>query len=179
MYKSWIGLFMLSVLLAGAPRLTAQVEPSFPSMGTVTGSLVNIRARPGTSFENLGSFNQGIRLMVVSRLEDWYEVRLPDTVHGWVTVDTLDENNVVQKEPCRLYAGPGLVFSSFANAAKGTKLAVVEVLENWRRVKAPPEATAWVNAAYVALDQPPLPPAPPCPSRRRSRRPPSRSQPCS
>ena len=70
MQKTWFSLFLLSAWLFSASWLAAQAESSFPGMGTVTGSQVNIRARPGTSFENLGSFNQGTRLMVVSRLED-------------------------------------------------------------------------------------------------------------
>lgn len=62
--------------------------------GVINGSLVNIRNGPGTGHGILTMASRGQRLPLVSRSQDWYQVRTPDNKTGWVAAWLMDVDSV-------------------------------------------------------------------------------------
>lgn len=152
---------MLFTLLCATVTLFA--ADGWPRQGTVTGKELTIRAQPGVHFESLGNFRRGETVTIVGQKDNWFEVQLPDRIEAWVAADAIDENGEILQDKCPLYAGPGIMFANFAQVPRGTKLQLVaSEIAKWRLVKVPPTATAWVNSAFVQLDEPqePEPPQP-------------------
>ncbi|MDD4537411.1 MAG: SH3 domain-containing protein [Lentisphaeria bacterium] len=146
---------LVLVLHMGAVSVFAE---SWPQAGVVTATQVNVRARPSTHYERIGQFRKDDILTVVSMKDGWYEVELNDNFVCWVTADSVAVNGDVLTEPCLLYSGPSLVFTSFGQVGKGSTLTIVGAeADNWRQVRVPEKATAWVSADYIALQDPPAP----------------------
>ncbi len=54
----------------------------------VTGSVVNLRAGPGTGFGIVGSVSAGDTLLVTGGIEDWYRVFIPvQSLFAWIYAD--------------------------------------------------------------------------------------------
>lgn len=68
----------------GGDRPTA--DPPTPwSTVTVTGSVVNLRAGPGTSHPILGQVQRGDSLQVTGGTDEWYRVYLPRlSLFAWI-----------------------------------------------------------------------------------------------
>ena len=123
--------------------------------GTITADKLVIRAKPGTHYENIGSFAKDTEVVVISEKDDWLEVRVPENTTAWVAADAIDENGNVLETACDLYSGPAVVFNTFGKAAAGTQLKLTgEASGNWRKVYAPENTTAWVSKSFVKLPDP-------------------------
>lgn len=69
---------------SGGPPTAPEVEAPWGTV-TVTGSVVNLRAGPGTEYEVLGNVVTGDSLRVTGGLEDWYRVYLPGrSLFAWI-----------------------------------------------------------------------------------------------
>ena len=123
--------------------------------GTITADKLVIRAKPGTHYENIGSFTKDTEVVVVSEKDDWLEVHVPENTTAWVAADAIDENGNVIETTCDLYSGPAVVFNTFGKAPAGTQLRLTgEASGNWRKVYAPENTTAWVSKSFVKLPDP-------------------------
>jgi len=58
-------------------RFTPPVSQTPWSVVVVTGSVVNLRAGPGTQYERVGSVHVGDTLQVTGGVDDWYRVYYP------------------------------------------------------------------------------------------------------
>jgi N-acetylmuramoyl-L-alanine amidase len=83
---------VLALLLAcGEETVTPDTGGSPPgdvspwSTVVVTGSVVNLRAGPDTSFEVLGSVTAGDTLRVTGGTVDWYRIYIPErSLFAWI-----------------------------------------------------------------------------------------------
>ncbi len=146
MKKTVLFMFALSLALLGQEEFVK---------GTITADKLVIRAKPGTHYENIGTFTKDTEVVVVSEKDEWLEVRVPENTTAWVAADAIDENGNVLETACDLYSGPAVVFNTFGKAAPGTQLKLTgEASGNWRKVYAPENTTAWVSKSFVKLPDP-------------------------
>jgi uncharacterized protein YraI len=85
---------MISALSCGDGTVTGgssgqTVEDNSPwSVVVVTGSVVNLRAGPGTGYQVLGSAGRGDTLRVTGGTDDWYRVYIPErSMFAWIYAD--------------------------------------------------------------------------------------------
>ena len=139
-----------SVLILCALSLVMFAQESVVRKGTITADKLVIRAKPGTHYENIGSFTKGTEVEVVSEKGEWLEVCVPDNTTAWVAADAIDDNGNVLEAACELYSGPAVVFNTFGKAAPGMQLKLTgETSGNWRKVYVPANTTAWVSKSFV------------------------------
>lgn len=67
--------------------------------GTITGSVVNVRASHDISSEIIGEVKQGEKFDVYSWNGDWYKVKLKDGSFGWVNYEYINTKNALGKRP--------------------------------------------------------------------------------
>jgi len=85
-----VPVLLLSLTCGERTRLPDIPEEGTPPWSTVvvTGSVVNLRAGPGTGFEIVGSVSAGDTLRVTGGIEDWYRVFIPvQSLFAWIYAD--------------------------------------------------------------------------------------------
>ncbi|MFA4944843.1 MAG: SH3 domain-containing protein [Lentisphaeria bacterium] len=136
------------------PPAAAPAVPAVPVAAKVSTSSLNIRARPGLTYEVIGKFKLGDAVMVTGELDDWYAVQVPPTVDAWVSASFLDAAGKVMADQLKVRSGPGIVFNAYAMVKRGDPLKKIgdPSADGWQRIAAPAGATAWVSKRYVTLD---------------------------
>lgn len=81
-YKGWIH--------SDFVRLAAIFAPGRRITGTVTGSRVNVRARPGTGFSVIAQVQQNDRVVVVDEEGGWLGIEIARLATGWVHSQHID-----------------------------------------------------------------------------------------
>lgn len=71
------------------PTATATLAPTAtpePHPMVVAGKTINVRGGPGTGYAVVGSLNNGdnVRIVAKNAAGDWWQIRLPNEVLGWV-----------------------------------------------------------------------------------------------
>jgi SH3-like domain-containing protein len=129
-----------------------------PQKGIVTANILVVRARPAPHYERIGQFARGDQVNIVGGNADWYEVQVPADTRAWIAAQYLNAEGLVSADQVRLHSGPGLVFTTFCSAKKGTKLEVLgPPVDGWQQVRAPADASAWISRAYVSTPEPETP----------------------
>ena len=99
--------------------LTAE---NFSALGTITGSRVNVRARPNLTSNVLGAYNERTVMTVIGINNGWYKVT-HDGITGYVRSDFMDIiSGYRPSSPTRIEAAVGSG-SYHANAALGREIA--------------------------------------------------------
>ncbi len=148
----------LSCIRASAVGDAAADADTPVRMGTVTATILNVRARPARHFEVLGQVKKGDRLRILEETDEWYRILLQTQTRAWVAARYIAPDSTVTGDRVRVHSGPGLVFTTFAHLSKGTKVTRIgSAVEGWQRIETPPDASAWVSRAYVQADALPEP----------------------
>lgn len=131
--------------------LAAEVTASEKSRVRVVVDRLNIRARPGTSYEVVAKVNRDQILAVVNKKGDWLEVLPPAGTAAWCAAKFIAETGTVTGHNVRVRSGPGIVFSAYATLPEGTSVTPVGTpVGEWQQIKVPGNATVWVHGNYVA-----------------------------
>lgn len=145
--------------------------PPPPKIAVVAEEGLSLRDGPGTAYVKLDSFTQGTQIDLLSRFENWFEVRHPGGTIGWVTGDFLQiaegvipRLEVLPAAPdpnpalvatadgtVNLRAGPGTNYPRAGTASSGTELALVARYDDWLKVRTPDSKTAWVFNEVVRV----------------------------
>lgn len=173
----WLPVPLAALALAVAapvgpgPTRAAADEPAAPpapagpalearfSVGVVRGDAVNLRVGPRQDDQAVQTLDQGTVVVVLERVGDWLEVRLPAGFSGAVAAEYTepvdDEHVRVTGHDVNLRRGPGLNQPAFRDRlAAGTVLPVLAREGEWWLVEAPEEVRAYVFAAYVEVKGP-------------------------
>ena len=150
------------LLLAGGAAPAAEIPVR------VTGSRVNLRARPGLTYEVVGQADVGDVLLAKTFQTEWVEVIPPPGTRGYVYAPMVEENLVAVAE-LNVRCGPGVHFSPMGVMRRNM---VVEERgrhgEDWLEIDATADCSLWVSAEYVEpvrlLVQPVPSPATPGPA---------------
>ena len=122
----------------------------------VTVDRLNVRARPGTSYEVVAKVNRDETLTVVGHQGDWLEIVPPADTAAWCSTKFISDDNKVTGHQVRVRSGPGIVFSAFATLPAGTSITPVGgPVGDWQQIKVPTVATVWIHGDFVAPVKPP------------------------
>lgn len=121
--------------------------------GTVTGSVVNVRAGAGTQYNKTGSVAKGATVSVLDQQGSWLKVRLSNGITGWIHTDyvkvattpvsggevgkgaTTGSTVEVTGATVNLRQGPGTNYSRQGQVKKGDKLPLLGEREGWYQVQ--------------------------------------------
>ncbi|NLI13487.1 N-acetylmuramoyl-L-alanine amidase [Pelotomaculum propionicicum] len=176
--NGWIAGWLVNVeqaAQAAAPQSSGQVA-------VVSGSSVNIRSGPDTSYGIIAQANLGDRLPVLDKSGDWYKVSLSSGASGWVAgwlvavgtpvataptpVNTTPaagsgsadsgKTAVVTGSVVNVRNGPGTTNAVVGQVTQGQSLPVLEQSGDWVRVKLPVGSTGWVAGWLVSVQSAPV-----------------------
>ncbi|MEN6327428.1 MAG: N-acetylmuramoyl-L-alanine amidase [Syntrophomonas sp.] len=142
----------LQTLLLCIAMLFCLASPALADTGTINSSVVNIRSGPGTNFPIAGSAYQGTELSILESSNGWYKVQLGQLT-GWLSSSLVDVKKqdiriTVKGDAANLRSGPGTNFDKLGQVVKGDTLTLLEVQNEWYKVKTADGKTAFV-AAYL------------------------------
>lgn len=126
--------------------------------GTVTGSVLNIRQNPGTSYNVIAQVKAGDVLTIIDENSTWYKVRLNTGKEGWVHKDylnkkmTVDKKVVVTGTTVNLRKGPGTDYGKLDQVKAGEILSVYNAKDGWYLVRMNEQGQAWI-AGWLVKDK--------------------------
>jgi cell wall-associated NlpC family hydrolase len=143
---------------------TAVPPPPPPKIAVVGEEGLNLRDGPGTAYVKLDSLAQGTTIDLLSRYENWFEVRHPSGTIGWVTGNFLQiadgvsprlEVLTAAPDPnpalvatadgtVNLRGGPGTAYPKVTSVSGGTQLELVARYQEWLKVRTADGKSAWV-----------------------------------
>ena len=116
---------------------------------------LNVRSGPGSDNEKLGTLEKGSRVQVLQQEEDWLQVITPNDVKGYVfaeyTADTMPPvYNYVTVDLLNVRSGASSDTDKLGTLPKGTRIQVLEKMEEWIRISTPDNVKGYVWAEYVS-----------------------------
>ena len=131
--------------------------------GTVTASLLNVRAKASTKFSVLCQVPNGDKVMVLFEKDGWYNIKAPAHSAAWISGNLVNADGKVSRTG-DVFAGPSASHTVYAKVAAGTQVEVKNRREdNWLQISVPESATAWVSARYIEAENVPQAEPPPLP----------------
>ncbi|MBO8129535.1 MAG: SH3 domain-containing protein [Peptococcaceae bacterium] len=153
--------------------------PSQPSTGTfikeavITGSYVNLRSGPGTSYTKIGQVSKGARLPVLGGNAEWVKVRLSSGQEAWIYKELLrieqkqvgssapvqpstggtSKEAVVTGSVVNLRGGPGTSYAVVDEVKYGDRLPVLGSSGDWVKVQRSNGQAAWIAGWLVRVEQ--------------------------
>jgi len=121
--------------------------------GTVTGSVVNLRAGPGTQYSKKASVTKGVKVAVIGQSSPWLNVRLGDGTTGWLHSDYVQVETATPASPSstsgtvtaskvevtgntvNLRQGPGISYRAQGQVKKGDQLPLLGHTQGWYQVQ--------------------------------------------
>ena|GEM_PF-736390 len=166
----------IAAALVNLDRQASAAAPAaaLPAAVTPTTTGVNVRSGPDTGHPVISSASAGDILVVEGQSGQWYKVRTPDGILGWIagwytrpvtapvptepsapagdgsSSPSSDPGTVTVSQPSvTLFGGPGTGSGIAGQVSRGTVLVVLRTLGSWAEVQLPSGATGWIPAALV------------------------------
>lgn len=123
---------------------------SQPAKGKVNVDRLNVRARPGTTYEVVAKVVRGQEVTVVGEHGEWLEILPPEGTDAWCSSRYIGPDGRITGNNVRVRSGPGVVFSVFSTLDKGTTVQRIgEPAGEWQKISAPQSATVWIHGQFV------------------------------
>jgi Membrane proteins related to metalloendopeptidases len=160
------------------PHPLSLVHAKATSQVTVTASVLNVRAGPGTHYAIITKVPRNTRLTVQKQQGSWLAVRLPNGLTGWVSnqyvqpVDTPAPSQANAGHPptggttpttkiatvtasrLNVRSGPGTQYTVIHSLPNGTQVAVLEERGSWWLVQTG-SLKGWVASQYLHVNEAP------------------------
>ena len=127
--------------------------------GKIIGTSVRMRSGPGTSYDTLGYYSNGVTMNVLGSTSGWYKVSYNGKV-GYISGSYMHvtpkeaysaiKNGSVSGSSVNLRMGPSSEFSVIKACPKGTALKISGIFENWYEVSVN-GTYGYMSKTYVSL----------------------------
>ncbi|MFS0672913.1 N-acetylmuramoyl-L-alanine amidase [Ornithinibacillus sp. 179-J 7C1 HS] len=144
-YKKTILIVIIVLLTFGIIPVTASTSEII-----VNEDNLNLRSGPGTNYNKIGQVHSNEKYSIVNQEGDWVEIQLDEST-AWVSMDYVtilqddssenvvetseQETITVQFEKTQIRNGPSTDYEIIHFASKGDKLAVIDQVDNWLKIK--------------------------------------------
>lgn len=118
---------------------------------TVLGDRVNLRNANTIESDVVTQANYGQKLQAITLDDEWVEVLPPEGLVAWVYSPLLFEDKEVRAPELNVRSGPGTQFIILGGLKRGDPVTVLESLEEWRKIEAPPSITLWISRDFVQV----------------------------
>ena len=148
---------------------------------TITGSAVNVRSGPGTSYGLVTTVSNGAKFNITEVSGQWLKIKLPDGKQGWIAgwLAAVTEVNVTNPAPSggttvaqqpqvntqkikqatitgsvvNVRSGPGTSYSSVTTVSNGAKFNITEVSGQWLKIKLTDGKQGWIAGWLAAVTE--------------------------
>ncbi len=89
----WVSVAYLTIepgIMERVERITEIPDPRPNLVGTTAASQVNVRTGPGIGYSRIGMLEAGMRLDLLSRHGDWFQIQTAQGTTGWVASELID-----------------------------------------------------------------------------------------
>ncbi|HBG77869.1 MAG TPA: hypothetical protein DDW84_03320 [Phycisphaerales bacterium] len=136
-------------------------EITFPYIGEVTGSQLNVRSGPGMNFYSCGKINSPLRVIVAEQKFTWVRILPPPGSFSWIFKQYIqtDANKpdvgIVTGDNVRVYAGsedlePMRSDSIQITLTKGQKVRIIgKAVGDYYKIAPPEGASLWTSSQYI------------------------------
>lgn len=154
---------LVAFLLAGsAPGATTAVDSD--RCGEIVANRLNVRAKPGVSYEVVCQLAKGTVVYIAAEAEDWFGIYAPKNAEAWIAASQLN-GNVTATGNVPVYSGPGAIFTAYASLPAGAVIERQSIADDkWVKIEPPRDAIVWVHKDYVRLEEPGEPTLPVAPA---------------
>jgi len=158
---------------SGSSSTTTNLEANIGKVGSVTASSLNIRAGARADRDIVAKVSLGTKVTILDVLNGWYKVKLANGTVGWAsseyitasstttsgsntntnsnTTVSYPANGTVTATTLNIRAGARTDRAVVATVTKGTKVTVLDKLNDWYKVKLSNGTVGWASSAYVSL----------------------------
>jgi N-acetylmuramoyl-L-alanine amidase len=147
-----------TVVAIVAILLLGFTAPAEARTGVVTGSIVNLRAGPGTQHPIVGQLQQGTRVEVLEVSGDWVHVRTAAGQVGWMAGWLLEIEQPpaptvvrVTGQNVNIRSGPGTGHGVIGRTGRPEAFALAGRQGEWLRVTLPSGQPGWISAGLAQL----------------------------
>jgi len=152
------------------PILIHPAQAAAASQVTVTASVLNVRAGPGTNYAIISQVKRNTLLTVLKQQGGWLQVRLSNGRTGWVSGQYVrsvsatpapaqggsgqpaapsSQTVEVTASVLNVRSGPGTNYAITSQVKRGTRLTVLKQQGGWLQVRLSNGRTGWVSGQYV------------------------------
>jgi uncharacterized protein YgiM (DUF1202 family) len=126
------------------------------STGTVTGSVVNVRSGPGTSYGIVTQAVRGTTVTVISQENGWYKI-VVNGKEGYMIDDYLSVNSgqasiqgIVTGSVVNVRSGPGTSYGIISQVNKGASITITATLNGWYKISINGKE-GYISSYYVSV----------------------------
>lgn len=119
------------------------------TQATVNATRLNVRAAAKISSEVLCQVHKNDQVNLLKIEDNWAQIQIPAAAKVWIAANQLSEGTT--KETAKIYAGPGILYTTLQVIKSGTPVQVLETKSGWSRISPLPEMSAWVSAKYLII----------------------------
>jgi SH3-like domain-containing protein len=149
-------LLTLCLILSGS-SLFAGLRYGEKVVTIITAQKVNLRTDPEMTPETiLTQVAGGSQLRLLSKMQDWFRVSLPDGKDAWLSAvygrEDVARDLVRVKVPvARVRADRSTDSAMVTRLQEGIFLRPLEIIENWVRVKLPDDSEGWIRGDLLEV----------------------------
>ena len=130
---------------SGGSTSAPETQSGTQTTGVITGSYVNLRSGPSTSYASLGTYNNGTKMTITGQSGDWYAVTY-NGVKGYVykqylstsgtsvSVESMTNTPAVTTTAVNMREGPSTAYTSKQVLAAGAAVTLTGKSGQWYRV---------------------------------------------
>lgn len=152
--KKLLMIVLLLLLIAVCIHLPSWITADSITV-EITGDVVNVREKPGTSHSIVTQIKKGETYPVEKEQGDWYEIKLPSGKTGWIAnwlaakqVNTGMQSGMVNVDGLNVRADATASSDVVGTLNSGEKVKIIRENSGWYEISYE-SGTAWVSAQYV------------------------------
>lgn len=122
--------------------------------GTVAVDTLNVRAEPSLQANVIQKITFGQEVSIVGETSDWYQIKVNETVTGWVYrtyIMTASYSIKVLDDGTNIRTAPSLTANIQATANKGEQFRVIAKEGTWYKVKLPGQKSGYIAEWVVSI----------------------------
>lgn len=152
-----LALLIIFVILGFSASFAA--DKSFPYLGKVTTSDVNIRSGPHVNFEIMGKLKKDRAVVVLEKKDGWLKIKLPKSFSVFVSskyvqVEPNATSGIITSNRVNLRARPDAISNVIIQLNKGDIVRIRNKANDWYKIMPPANSFAWVNENFVQYVEP-------------------------
>ncbi|RWR15219.1 N-acetylmuramoyl-L-alanine amidase [Siminovitchia fortis] len=153
--KDLLMILALIFIIAGCGKDSSSIAEDTET-ATITGEVVNVREKPGTSYPIITQIKKEETYPVINEKDDWYEIKLPSGETGWIagwlaskdTAKLPSTEGSIAVQNLNVRSEPGIESDILGKLKEGDKVKIIEESNGWSKIHFE-SGTAWVSSEYV------------------------------
>lgn len=153
--KGILGILALIFIIVGCSKESSS-NTADSGTATVTGEVINVREKPGTSYSIITQINKGENYPITNEKDNWYEIELPSGKTGWIAGWLAAKNSNYEESPegtitvqnLNVRSKPSTDSEILGKLNIDSKVKIIEESNGWSKITFE-SGTAWISSEYI------------------------------